>query len=376
MCVGHRTLWSSKELTCGLIRWLRDERPVHRTRGAGAHEGRRLGTRLLLIALAVLVVVALVRAYRRIDLDAVWSAMGHLDWWHGPILVVTLLVRQVLNATPLAVYIPGVGLYRATVNDLAASTMSSFAPPPSDMVLRVTMFRSWGFEVSHALAATAMNALTMFIMRFAAPLVGFVLLPFSGVPLGLRALDVVSLLVAAALFGGVLLVVRAEQQAGAIGRRAGRLLQVVRQSTDPQAWSDTFRTFQQNIADGFPSRFPRALLATGAMMTVDMVLLTLCLRFVGVSAAQVPVLVIAAAFFFAYPLTLFPMQGMGLVDAAIVAALIESAGTGVVEPAIASLLIWRLFTIAGPLVLGAGAIVLWRRSTRNPTQPVTDASVS
>lgn len=320
--------------------------------------------RLALLLLAAVVVVAVVRAYRRLDLEAIGAALGQLDWWHVPVLVAMLLGRQVLNAAPLAVYVPGAGFYRATINDLAAATASSFGPPPSDMVLRVTTFRSWGFDVSRALAATTMNAVTMFILRFSAPLVGFILLPLIGVPLGLRALDVLSLLVGAALVIGVLLVVRAESQAERIGRLAGRAARTVRRGVDPEGWAGAFVTFQQNIAGGFSTRFPRALLATFAMMGVDMLLLTLALRFVGVEPSQVSVLVIASAFFFAYPLTLFPMQGAGVLDAAIVAALVQSAGHGVTEAAIAGLLIWRLFTIAGPLLLGAGAIVVWRRTSR------------
>ena len=320
--------------------------------------------RLLLLVLAAAVVVAIVRAYRRLDLDAIAAALGKLDWWHVPVLVAVLLLRQVLNAAPLAVYVPGAGFYRATINDLAAATASSFAPPPSDMVLRVTMFRSWGFDVSRALAATAMNAMTMFILRFSAPLLGFILLPLIGVPLGLRALDFLSLLVAVALTVGVLLVVHAEGQAERIGRTAGTLARMVRRGVDPEGWAGAFVAFQQNIAGGFSTRFPRALLATFAMMCVDMFLLTLALRFVGVEPSQVSLLVIASAFFFAYPLTLFPMQGLGVLDAAMVAALVQSAGHGVTEAAIAGLLIWRLFTIAGPLLLGAGAIVVWRRTSR------------
>lgn len=328
-------------------------------------------TRVLLLVLVVLVVVALIRAYRRIDLAEVGAALGHLHWWHGLVLGLVLLLRQVLNAAPLAIYVPGAGFVRATINDLGAATASSFAPPPSDMVLRVTMFRSWGFEVSRALAATTMNALTMFIMRFSAPLVGFALLPLVGVPLGLRWLDLLSLLVAAVIVAGVLFVVRGEHHAARLGRWVGTVIRAVRAGTDPGAWEQTFTTFQRNIADGFHRRFPRALLATGAMMVVDLLLLTLALRFVGVGSNAGPLLVIASAFFFAYPLTLFPMQGIGLLDAAIVAALVQSAGTDVTELVIAGLVVWRVFTIAGPLLLGGGAILVWRRSTRQAPPPLT-----
>ncbi len=105
------------------------------------------------------------------------------------------------------------------------------------MVLRVAMFRSWRVDVSEATAATTMNALTFFIVRFSTPLVGFALLPLLDVPPGLRWLDVASLLVAVVLVSLVLLVTRGEEWATRIGRRLGLLVRSVRRCTDPEAWA-------------------------------------------------------------------------------------------------------------------------------------------
>lgn len=178
--------------------------------------------RIVLAAIAVLVVFGLVRAYRRIDATAVWDALSRLPWWTPLVLLVLLVARQVLNAAPLAIFLPGVGLYRCTINDLSASTAAAFAPAPSDMVLRVAMFRSWNLSTESALAATTMNAVTFFIARFSAPLLGFALLPFLKVSPGLRLFDLLSLAVAAALIVGVLLVHRSQEWAASLGRLFGK----------------------------------------------------------------------------------------------------------------------------------------------------------
>ena len=91
-------------------------------------------------------------------------------------LVAVVIVRQVLNALPLAFYIRGVSAYKATLNDLGAILMSVVAPPPSDLALRVAMFTSWGVAAAKGLAGTLMNTLTFYVVRFSAPAVGFVLL--------------------------------------------------------------------------------------------------------------------------------------------------------------------------------------------------------
>lgn len=320
--------------------------------------------RMVMLALAAVIVIALIRVYRGVDIDSVLLALGHLSWWHVVVLTGLLLVRQLLNAAPLAIYIPGVTYARAVVNDLAAGTASAFAPPPSDMVLRVAMFTSWGVPLPTALAGTTMNALTFFIVRFGTPLVGFALLPFTGQSLGLRALDLLSLAVCAVLVIGLLLIVRSGAQAEAMGRTLGGLARRARGTVDPDGWAASFRAFQHVIAGGFARKFPMALLSTAGMVLADLLILVTALRIVGLSETTLPLVVIGTAFLLAYPLTLFPMQGAGVVDAALLVSIIDFAGEGIKEAAVAALLIWRVVTIAGPFLLGAGAVVLWRSFMR------------
>ena len=86
-------------------------------------------TRLGLVLLSALVTVAMVQLVGRIDWPAVWDALLHLTWWQPLVLLLAVVVRQVLNALPLSLYIPGVSVLRATINDLGAILMSAVAPP-------------------------------------------------------------------------------------------------------------------------------------------------------------------------------------------------------------------------------------------------------
>lgn len=320
--------------------------------------------RVLLWVIAVAATVAIARLLGQIEWRAVWHAMGQLTWWQPVVLLALLAVRQVANASPLAFYIPGVSLYRATVNDLGATTMAALAPPPSDMALRVAMFKSWQVPATQALAGTVMNALTFFIVRFSVPLAGFVVVFAGGRTLGLRWLDLISLAIAAVLLAGVLLLVRTDTWAAWLGRTAGRVVRRVRPAVDPAAWAQACVRFRAEISARFPYGFPRSLAALALMLAADMLILFCALRFVGLGADQLSVLDVAIAFLFAYPLTAFAMSGMGLVDMVALASLVESGGDAVQEPALAALIIWRVFTVAAPLLIGLGAVGLWRRSTR------------
>jgi len=323
--------------------------------------------RVALLAVAFLVTFVVIRLIGRVDWGEVWDALTHLAWWHTPILLAVLLVRQVLNALPLSLYIPGVSAYSATQNDQVAILMSTIAPPPSDIALRMAMFSSWGVPVAKGLAGTLMNTLTFYIVRFGAPAVGFVLLAATGGKVGLRWADLISVAISVAIFVGLMLVIRSEALARRVGTTAGRAATRVRKSVDPDAWAAACVQFRIDIAARFRRGFPRSLLALSAMLVVDLTMLVMSLRFVGLDTSEVPVVEIAIAYLFAYPFTLFPFQGIGIVDALVLAAVVQAGGAEVEAAAVAGLVVWRVFTIGGPLALGALGLAAWRRSAAAST---------
>lgn len=327
------------------------------------HAARRAGwlRRLGLLALAIVIFVLVVRVIGAIDWGAVRDALSLLTWWQPFVLLGVVVVRQVLGAMPLAFYIRGVSFFKATLNDLGAILMSMIAPPPSDLALRVAMFASWGVSAAKGLAGTVMNTLTFYIVRFSAPLLGFLLLLVLGRPARFRWLELGFLAVAVAIVVGVLLVLRSEALARTVGTRAGTVVRRVRRSVDPEAWAQACLTFRADISATFRRGFPRSLLAYSGMLAADLLVLFLCLRFVGVGSSEASVADIAVAYLFAYPFTLFPMSGIGVVDAAILAALVESGGTSIEAAAVAGMVVWRVFTVLVPVLMGMLAVATWRR---------------
>ncbi len=291
------------------------------------------------------------------------DSLTHLAWWQFPVLLAVLLVRQVLNALPLSLYIPGVTAYRATQNDQVAILMSTIAPPPSDIALRMAMFSSWGVPVAKGLAGTLMNTLTFYIVRFGAPAFGFVLLAVTGESPGLRWADLISIAISVGIVVGLLLVVRSEALARRVGTTGGRVARRVRRTIDPEAWAAACVQFRIDVSARFRHGFPRSLLALSAMLVVDLSMLVMSLRFVGLDTSELSAVGIAIAYLFAYPFTLFPFQGIGIVDALVLAAVVEAGGADLEAVAVAGLVVWRVFTIGGPLALGALGLAAWRRTS-------------
>lgn len=320
---------------------------------------RRVLTSLVLLCVSLLCAWAIVRLIGRVDWAAVVDATSKLSWWHVPILLVALVLRQVLNAAPLAIFIRGLSLFRAVVNDQAAILLSMIAPPPSDLVMRLAMFRSWGIESSRGLAGAVMNTVAFYVTRFAVPVLGCALILVDRFDVGYACVAAVSGLLALAILGVLLAVMANEDVAARAGSLAGHVVHRVRSSVDPVVWAASTVRFRRHVVGKVREGLPRALLVLVVMVLCDAALLTLALRFVGVEAGSVPTVEIIGIFLVAYPLTLLPVSGLGVLDAVILAVLVEQGGLEVEPAAVAGLIVWRVVTLLTPLSMGAGAVIFW-----------------
>lgn len=318
-----------------------------------------------LLALSLACAYIIVGLVGRIDWSAVGDAIGAVSLWQFPILLAALAVRQVLNATPLALFIEGLGLGRAVQNDQAATLTSTIAPPPADMVLRLAMFDSWGIPISHGLAGALMNILTFYATRFTVPVVGMVLVLTTVAPYHqiYTWTACVGAVVALALLGVLRAVLLREQTAIWVGTTGGRLLRRVRHSVDPEAWAGQAVEFRSHVLHRARRGLPASLLLLIVMVIVDGLLLGICLRCVGVGPGELPMVAVIGIFLLAYPLTLFPLAGIGVLDATLMAAYVEITGVSLEPDIVAGLVLYRVITLAVPMLFGLVSIALWRRTS-------------
>ncbi len=317
---------------------------------------------LLWAALAVFAWFALVRLVGAIDWRAVAEAFGHVPGWVVLPLLALLVVRQVLNAVPLQQYVAHLSLFRSLQNDLAAYLVGSFTPPPADVVVRVSMFRAWGVDPAAGLAGVGLNTATFYAVRFGVPVVGLgLLLLGEGVEARQWATALASALVAAVCVAGLAMLLRSTTLAAWMGRRAGALVGRFGADVDPQAWADYLVDLRARTSDRLRTGLVPSLLALFAMVLVDGAMLLLALRAVGVPVSALTAVDVLAAFLVAYPITLMPMFGFGIMDAVLVGAWTTIAGVAWEADIVAATIVWRVVTIVGPLVLGLGVVAFWRR---------------
>jgi uncharacterized membrane protein YbhN (UPF0104 family) len=317
-----------------------------------------------LFVLSVVCARIIINLVGAIDWDAVWSGIEHLEPWQFVLLIAVLVLRQVLNASPLVYFIDGLSVFRATGCDQGTTLMSMIAPPTSDKVFRIVVLRSWGFDVGRAVAGSTCNILVFYVARWIAPLVGVIILIGVRFDTAYGLTAAVSLLVAVAILAAALLVTRSAALAGGLGRWAGRQATRIRRSVDPERWAAQSVDFQGYVARRFRRGLALSLPTLVGMLLVDALIVVLAIRFVGIGGDQLPWTEIVAAFLVVFPLTLFPLQGLGVLDAALVGALTAVGGVQLEAQLVAAMVTYRVVTLGTPALLGALFILTWRRGTR------------
>ncbi len=339
-----------------------EAQPSAGEQSAPSSRRRRVIRFLLLSALIALVLWVLTGLIGDVDWAKVGDALTHLAPWQLAVLIAGLILRQYLNALPLSLFIEGCSPFKAVVNDQAAILLTTTAPPPSDIVMRLAMFGSWGIPATAGLAGTVMNTLTFYMVRFGTPLLG--------VGLGLVLLgsfDVSELLaalasgaVSLALVAIVWLAFRDARYAAATARGVGRVARRVRRQVDLDVWQTKAVDFRDQVVGQIPTALPRSLASLIAMVVLDATLIVAALRFIGVTSNQLPATEVYVAFMIAYPLTLFPFSGLGILDAVVITALVGAAGDAVEPGIVAALVVWRAVTLIVPLLLGLLSVSGWK----------------
>ena len=325
-------------------------------------QGRSAKQTLLRVLMLAAAAAVIWLVFRDLPWKEVGEAVRQISAWQIVVLLGLVLLRAVVGALPMNLLMPEVSPAQATRNDLAGNLVANFAPPPSDIGVRFAMFRSWGTNAGEAMASLTLSAMLFYAGRFAAPLVGFVLILLT------RRYDdeyllmaLVAGLVSALIIGGIILMSRAHRTAAWLGRTAARIAGRFR-TVDPQAWEDGVLAFRERVNHRLQRGWAGAVLAVAALLVLESFILIVCLRFTGLPAEAVVAVEIAGAFLVTYPLNMLPFGGIIILDGLILEILSAQGGAAYQAQIAAGLLVWRMATLITPFLLGLLVLLHWQRN--------------
>ena len=305
-----------------------------------------------------------------IDYDQVWAALRQLDGREVAVLVVLGLARILTEALMYRAFLPGLGLWRGTEAYLSSNLAGQVLPPPAPSVVQYGYFRGGGYTADAAGLAALGSFLFPTVGRLLLPVVAVVVLAITDeVNRSLVLAGGVSLVLAAVLGIAGYGLLHSERSARRLGAKVQRPLSwiLVKFKRDPaedaagraaRLRGDTLAVVHEGWALG--------TIGVAANLFLTYLILLAALRFVGAGASELPAADVFAAFAIAFWAgAVFPItgSGLGVVDAVLMAALIELSSVSD-DVLVAAALLWRVFYSVIPLP--AGAITLSRFRKANP----------
>ncbi len=290
-------------------------------------------------------------------------------------LFVVSAVRLAIEPLLLMAATPRLRWGRALPAFLAPAATASVVPGPSDVAARYAMFRSWGYSGAQTSASVMLVFLYNTFAKVALPIVAAGLLFVFG--RSDAQLATLAIIAAGVLLGGVILfalLLRSEATARRLGhalgtaaRRIASWFRITTPETLAADLADRAAHFRDRTGDVVRARTHLAAGAAALGQAALFAILLVSVRVVGIDAAELDWVAIFAAFALVQLLTSVPItpSGLGVAEAAYVAALAAGGSADFTGKIAAAAIIYRVFSWVIIIPLGGIAWWWWTRSRRN-----------
>jgi uncharacterized protein (TIRG00374 family) len=285
-----------------------------------------------------------------------------------------MLGAVVLNiitfAPPWMAALPGLRFLPALTVTQASTASTYIAPggPAVGIGISAAMLFAWGFHADQVALAVTLTGVWNQLAILGFPTLALALLTVTGGDgTALQTIAVVGLAVFVVVAGSFALALASPQMARRVGDLAARVVDWLlgRVRRGPVAWNgESLAHFRSQAIGLLARRWHLLTLGTLAGQLSVFVVLLVCLRALGVDAAEVSLVEAFAAWSLARVLGSIPITpgGLGIVEVGLTTVLAGFGGNhaGVV----AAVLVYRFLTIVPTLVFGAVAAATWKRQRR------------
>lgn len=292
----------------------------------------------------------------------VWAALAGVTTGSALALTAVGIANLVAPATAQRAALPGLRLTDAVTADWATSAVTNTVPAGSALAIGMTwsMYRSYGLERRAIARSVVVTGVWDAFVKLATPLLALAWLSTQR-PVG------PGLIQAAAAGGALFLVVVVSSSAVLAGPATARVLgsMVDRLRLLGGNWPARLANLRQDTIWLLKDRWASLTFWTVAGHANLYLLLTVCLRAIGVSSDELSLAAILAAFAFGRLVTALPVSpgGLGVMEVGLTGAL-TAAGSASQAAIVAAVLLFRFMTFVLPIPLGAVSWLAW--TNRSP----------
>jgi uncharacterized protein (TIRG00374 family) len=319
------------------------------------------------VAIVVIGVVFLVVLPSIAPWSDVWAAVNDLSWlWIVALAAVTVL-NVATYAPPWMAVLPGLS-FRSALTVTLTSTASTYVVPGGAFVgmgVSFAMLRSWGHRGRPVTTALTVVSIWNQFVIYGFPALALAMLTATGGanPL-LNTLAWTGLVVVGVMVSAFAASLASDTLARGIGDLAAdiasRALRVLHRGA--VRWGgDSFVRFRRDTRGLLAARWHVITLATLVGHLTVWLVLVVSLRAMGVSGGEVSLVESFAAWSLIRVLGSIPIVpgGFGVVELGLTTALVGFGASN--AEAVGAVMIYRVLTVAPPLLLGAAASATWRR---------------
>ena len=317
------------------------------------------------VSVAVLAAVFLFLFPKFADYGAAFEQILAMSpWWIAALAAASLVNIVVYPLTELAA-IPSLSYRAAFASRQAAFTISNIIPGGGAVAVATQYSILAGYRVSPAVAAAAVSAdgAWTYLITLAAPSIAVGLLLIEGdSTTGFTAAAAVGLAVVVVSVAVIAMTLRSEAGARKLGgwvqRPADRVFGWLKRT--PPDTTSALVQFHLHASEMVGHRWRSLTVTNVAAQFAPFLVLLAAVAALGVFPSPVTLIEVFAAFSIALLLTMFPLTpgGLGTVDAALVALLVGFGADS--STALAADLIWRVAWFLPQLLVGLGALGVYR----------------
>ncbi|MFW2332422.1 lysylphosphatidylglycerol synthase transmembrane domain-containing protein [Ilumatobacter sp.] len=329
------------------------------------------------VTAAILIVVFGFLLPSIVSYDDIWTALREIEPWQFGVLLLLWIVKLAPEGLVYARSIPGMAVSRGSAAWTASTAFSNVVPGPGDLLVRLSMYSTWGFGVDRAMISMTVSGIFQNVNRLTLPVIGVVWYAASrstgdgdveGWLVVLAAIALV-ILVAGIVFG--VMVIRSEPLARRVGDFLSRIVGWASRKLKrdaPVDLTDRLLGWRDDARDLIVERWWQLWLTHFSTTVLNVVMLLAAVRYAGAGSDELTLPEVFLAYALVQLVTIIPITNgnIGIAEIAYIAFLtaFTSGGETITGAIAAGVIVFRLYNWLLVIPVGFVTTAVWRSQWR------------
>lgn len=308
-----------------------------------------------------------------VSYDDIWTALREIEPWQFGVLLLLWVIKLAPEGLVYSRSLDGMTVPQGATAWTASTAFANVVPGPGDLLVRLSMYRTWGFGPDRAMISMTVSGIFQNVNRLSLPVIGVVWFAASRSAdagsinewLVVLAAIAVVILVAGIVFGA--LVVRSERIARKVGALVTRIVEWASRKLKrdaPADFSERLLAWRDDARDLIVDRWWQIWLAHFATTVLNVTMLLAAVRYAGAGSDELTLPEIFLAYALVQLVTIIPITNgsIGIAEIAYIYFLeaFTTGGAEITGAIAAGVIVFRLYNWLLVIPVGFVSAAVWR----------------